>query len=266
MSRWFVRGAICAIGLYALVCIAARVTYRQYVYPAPAREGSGGHTLDVEELVLRARDGTAVRALWMQPASGARVVVHFHGNGEIAEDALPLARALRERGLGALLVEYRGYGGSRAAPSEEGLYLDADAALDEVAMRGVGVERIALWGTSLGTGVAAEMARRGRGVRLVLVSPFTSLRDVASRAVGWLPTALVLPDRYDTLVKAPSLHLPTLIVHGDRDDVVPFEMGRTLASAIPGARFLPIAGAAHGDIYVRGGATLLNAIADHCSR
>jgi fermentation-respiration switch protein FrsA (DUF1100 family) len=251
------------LGLYALVCVVARVSYRQFVYPAPQLfhlPSSGA-----ESLVLRAADGAAVSALWFAPPPGSRLVVYFHGNGETIADAVPLAHDLATHRLGALLVEYRGYGASAGGtPSEAGLYLDAEAALDEAARRGIGPERIALWGFSLGTGVASEMARRGRGARLVLVAPFTSLADVASRAVGWLPMSVVLPDRYDSLSKAASIHIPTLVVHGDSDDVVPFDMGRSLASAIAGARFVPIRGAAHGDIYVRGGSELVSAIAAHC--
>jgi fermentation-respiration switch protein FrsA (DUF1100 family) len=253
-----------ALGLYALVCIVARASYRQFVYPAPrvADLPAAG----AERLALRAADGSAVNALWFAPPPGSRLVVYFHGNGETIGDAVPLARDLVLRGLGALLVEYRGYGASAGGtPTEAGLYLDAQAGLDEAARRGVGPDRIALWGYSLGTGVATEMARRGRGARLVLVAPFTSLTDVASRAVGWLPMSVVIPDRYDTLSKVSGIRIPTLVVHGDRDDVVPFDMGRSLASAIAGARFLPIQGAAHGDIYLRGGADLVSAIAAHCA-
>jgi pimeloyl-ACP methyl ester carboxylesterase len=243
-----------------------RVMYRRFVYPVPPPHRVPA--IGAERLALRASDGAPVTALWFPPPPGSRLVVCFHGNGETADDDVPLARDLMDRGLGALLVEYRGYGDSAPgqSPDEQGLYLDAEAALDEAARRGLGHDRVALWGTSLGTGVAAEMARRGRGARLVLVSPFTSLRDVASRAVGWLPVSLLLPDRYDTLAKAANITVPTLIVHGDRDDVVPFDMGQTLARAIPGSRFVPIAGAVHGDIYVRGGAPLMDAIAAHCAR
>jgi fermentation-respiration switch protein FrsA (DUF1100 family) len=252
-------------GIYALVCLVARLSYRFFVYPAPAPHGVA--TGDGERLTLRAADGQAVTALWFPPVwRGARVVACFHGNGETADDDIPFARGLVQRGLGALLVEYRGYGGSAGGtPTEDGLYLDAEAALDEAARRGFGPDRVALWGTSLGTGVAAEMARRGRGARLVLVAPFTSLRNVASRTAPWLPMSLVLPDRYDTLGKAESIRAPTLIVHGDRDEVVPFDMGQTLARAITGARFVPVAGAMHGDVYTRGGPALMDAIAAHCA-
>jgi fermentation-respiration switch protein FrsA (DUF1100 family) len=160
-----------------------------------------------------------------------------------------------------LLVEYRGYGLSRGAePSEEGLYDDAEAALDGLAARGVGPDRVVLWGTSLGTGVAAEMARRGRGAALVLVTPYTSLPDVVTDVVPLLPAGLLLPQRFDTLGKTAQIRVPTLVIHGDADEIVPFWMGTRLASAIPGARLLRVAGGRHGDLFLRDRERLLAAI------
>jgi fermentation-respiration switch protein FrsA (DUF1100 family) len=260
MRRALVRVLVGSLVLYAALCIGARATYRRYVYPvppphAPAIEAG-------ERLELRAADGVVAHAIWLAPPAGGRVVAYFHGNGGLADDETPLALELARRGLGALLVEYRGYGSSATGPppSEPGLYLDAEAALDEAARRGAGPDRVTLWGTSLGTAVAAEMARRGRGSSLVLVSPFTSLPDVASRVTWWLPTSLLLPDRFDTLGKAGAIHVPTLVAHGDRDEVVPFEMGRSVAGAIAGARFLAVAGAMHGDVYGVGGERLMDAL------
>jgi pimeloyl-ACP methyl ester carboxylesterase len=112
--------------------------------------------------------------------------------------------------------------------------------------------------------VAAEMARLGRGSTLVLVSPFTSLVDAAASHYGFLPMSLLIPDRFDTLAKAAAIHIPTLVVHGDRDDVIPFAQGQAVATAIAGARFVPIAGAMHGDIYGRGGDALMEQIVAHC--
>jgi pimeloyl-ACP methyl ester carboxylesterase len=260
MRRALPRVLLGVFAAYAVLCIGARGTYRRYVYPAPPP-----HPPELEageRLVLRAADGAPAHAIWFAPPPGGRVVAYFHGNGGLADDETPLGVELVRRGLGALLVEYRGYGSSAGSPppSEAGLYLDAEAALDEAAKRGAGPDRIALWGTSLGTAVAAEMARRGRGSSLVLVSPFTSLPAVASRVTWWLPTSLLLPDRFDTLGKAGDIRVPTLVAHGDCDEVVPFEMGRSVARAIAGARFLPIAGAMHGDVYAVGGGELMDAL------
>jgi pimeloyl-ACP methyl ester carboxylesterase len=117
-----------------------------------------------------------------------------------------------------------------------------------------------LSGNSLGTGVASEMARRGRGSRLVLVAPYTSIPDLVTERVPWVPARFLLADGFDTLAKAPDIHVPTLVIHGDEDEVVPFAMGRRLARSIAGARFIPVAGGRHGDLFARDGRRLLDAI------
>ncbi len=108
------------------------------------------------------------------------MLVYFHGNGVAMGDVLWMAREFRRRGLGVVLCEYRGYGLSvGSTPSEAGLYADADAILAWLRAEGIGSERIALFGESLGTGVAVEMAARGHSASVVLVTPYTSIPEVA---------------------------------------------------------------------------------------
>jgi uncharacterized protein len=246
----------------ASAVVAARVVSPRFVFPG-TRAVPCLHPVPrgFELLRASARDGVAVHALDLPAPPGARTLVHFHNSRDTAADAADLANALHARGLGVLLVEYRGYGLSRGAdPSEEGLYEDAEAALARLAARGVGPDRVVLWGTSLGTGVAAEMARRGRGAALVLVTPYTSIPAVVTAAVPLLPAGLLLPCRFDTLGKTGEIRVPTLIIHGDADEIVPFWMGSTLAAAIPGAELLRVEGGHHGDLFVREGDRLLAAI------
>jgi uncharacterized protein len=193
------------------------------------------------------------------------VVVLFHNNRETAEQQGDIARLLSQRGLSVLIVEYRGYGVSSdagAAPTEDGLYLDAEAALEYLRVeRDVSdPNRIVLMGTSLGSGVAAEMAARGRGSRLVLLSPYTSIPDLVTNVVPIVPATLLLGDHFNTLAKARAIQIPTLIVHGDADEIVPFVMGEKLATAIARARLLPIAGGHHGDLFLRRGDGLVDDI------
>ena len=260
MRRWLKSLVIvgCASLLFAF---GSRTVARRFLFPTQdvrpiaAPPGFGEHR-------LIARDGVVVRALELRAASGALVVVHFHNNREVAEHTADVAHELAARGLGVVLVEYRGYGATtEASPSEEGLYADAEAALDLLAARGVGPERIVLWGTSLGTGVAAEMARRGRGGRLVLVTPYTSIPDLITDVVPFVPASLLVADQFDTIQKAPSIGVPTIVVHGDADEIVPFRMGERVAAAIPGARLLRIAGGHHGDLLQRARARIVDAIA-----
>ena len=241
----------------AVFVFAVRVVARSYVFPVsevasePAPQG-------LEHHVLRARDGVAVNAFELPASTGQRTVVYFHNNRETAASRIELARRLRSRGFGVLLVEYRGYGvSSGESPSEDGLYLDAECALDMLERRGIGPDRIVLWGTSLGTGVAAEMARRGRGSRLVLEAPYTSIPGLVTAVAPLVPAQVLVPDHFDTIDKATAIRMPTLVIHGDADEIVPFWMGEEISRAIPGARLVCVHGGHHGDLFARDGAHLL---------
>ncbi len=257
--RWLV-----LVGL-AFVLLGVRTLSRRWLFPvtelqlpglavsrSAGGESAANSTVGAERRAFGARDGTVVHALELVAPEGGRTIVDFHNNRETIENRLDVARALRAYGFGVLLVEYRGYGSSRGqAPSEEGLYLDAEAALDMLATRGIPAERIVLWGTSLGTGVAAEMARRGRGARLILVSPYTSIPDLVTDVVPGIPARILVADHFDTLAKAGEIRVPTTVVHGDADEIVPFWMGQRIARAIPGAHLVRVLGGHHGDLFER---------------
>lgn len=239
------------LAVYALLVVAARTFHRRVLYQppdaVPPAEAPDGVTL----LKATAADGAEVHALELPSPKATRTIVHFHGNAEGADENLTLARMLQKRGFHVVLVEYRGYGRSRASgpPTESGLYADAEAVLAALGARGIGAERIVLWGQSLGTGVAAEMARRGRGARLVLVAPFTSTADLAARALPVFPSSWIMVDRFDTLAKASAITVPTLVVHGDIDDVIPVELGERVSQALPHATFLKIQEGRHDNLY-----------------
>jgi pimeloyl-ACP methyl ester carboxylesterase len=264
--RMWLPGLTVAVVGYLALCLVARIGYRALLYPAPRDplfvppDGAG-------LLSLRAADGAFVVAAQFPPADGsAHTVVIFHGNGETIGWRVELAQDLRARGLGVVLAEYRGYGlaSSSGPPDEAGLYRDAAAILDELEREGSGPSRVALMGISLGTGVAAEMAARGRASSLILVSPYTSITAMAARVVPFLPMGILCPDRFDTLSKAPRIRVPTLVVHGDADEVIPLAMGRQVASAIPGATLRVVSGGHHNDVLEDG--TVVDAIAEQAKR
>ena len=246
---------------YGLIVLGARLLHRRVLYQPPdedKHELPEGATL----LTAVASDGVTVNALDFANPKAGRTIVHFHGNAETADANAFLAREMKKRGFAMVLVEYRGYGRSRGTSSEEqGLYADAAAVLDVLASRGMGADRIVLWGQSLGTGVAAEMARRGRGSRLVLVAPFTSTVAMAKRIVPFLPASMVMVDRFDTLSKAADISAPTLVVHGDIDDVIPFEQGELLSRTLPHGTFLKVPEGRHDNLYKS--TTVITALATH---
>ena len=255
------------VALYVGVVALVWLFQRRLLYAGMGRPDTEAPE-DAHLVVFQAGDGVAVHALeWDAQHDGqgqGRTVVYFHGNGEVIGDDVWIARELVRRGLGVVLVEYRGYGRSRASergPTEAGLYADAEAVLDGIAARGIDRSHVVLWGASLGTGVAAEMATRGRGAAVVLVAPYTSMAAVASAHFPWLPVTLLLEDRYDTLGKASRITTPTLVVHGTLDEVVPFEMGKTLADAIARARLVTVHGRHHMDLFLGAGARHLDELA-----
>ena len=200
-----------------------------------------------------ARDGTALHGWWLT-GRGDQVLVWYHGNAGNISDRLDNASMLiRRLGVDVVLVDYRGYGASQGDPNEAGLYLDGLAVYDLVAARGVPPERIVLFGRSLGAAVAVHVALERPAAGLILESPFLSVRAMARAQYPFLPTRLIRT-RFDNEAKIGGVTIPTLLLHGERDRVVPYAHGRTLSErASPPTRFFTIEGAGHNDTVSIGG-------------
>ena len=214
--------------LYALLVVAAYLGQRMLIYPAPS--GSQPVPDGYDRVALETADGLEIEAAWREGLPDKPVIVFFHGNGDrwsgAAEAVLPLVRA----GFGVLLPEYRGYSGNPGEPTEQGLYRDADAAMDWLLAEGIEAERIVPIGNSLGSGVAVHLATTHGLNRLALVSPFTSLTDAASASFRFLPVRLLLKDRYDNRARLSGYRGKALIVHGMRDTVISAGHARELAA------------------------------------
>lgn len=221
---------------------------RSMIFPASQVSFPGPHESEGRSVTrYDTVDGLRLAGAFFPPPSAERpVVLYFHGNAEAAAQNLPLADELRARGLGVFLAEYRGYGGLEGAPSEKGLYADGAAALSELGRLGVPPARVVLVGRSLGSGVAVELATRHRVAAVVLVSAYTSIVDMGRTVAGAL-SPLVIRDRFDSLSKIGRVYSPVALLHGTRDDVVPVAMGRRLAAARPGSRWIEVPDATHND-------------------
>lgn len=197
-----------------------------------------------------------LQSWWLPGASSADgpVIVFFHGNAGTIADRLENARLMIERlGASVLLVEYPGYGDSTGSPSEESLFAAGDNGL-ETGRRLAGGRRLVLFGRSLGGAVAVHSAAGRRVDALILESTFTSLAELG-RALGFPVAAPLLPYRFDSREAIARVDAPTLILHGDRDEIVPFRMGEALfaASSVDLKQFHAIAGAGHNDTVQMGG-------------
>ncbi len=245
------KGTLAAVAL-VVVFLLLRVLARTITYPRP--RAPMPEEIELSRRIPNARlvtygtaegnssKGIVVRAV---PDAHARVL-YFHGNAESAAQNLPLAEELARHGIDTFLAEYRGYSGLPGRPTEAGLNADAEAALDAFG-EGRDASGIVFVGRSLGSGVAVELASRRPPRLLILVSPYTSLVDMGRSLAGPLAPVLV-PDRFDSLSKIAALTCPIVILHGTRDEVVPFEMGRRLAAAGRNVRFVPLEGRTHNDL------------------
>ena len=160
------------------------------------------------------------------------------------------------------IFDYQGYGRSEGEPTEQGTYLDARAALEYVVARpGTDPKKIVYFGRSLGAAVAVELATEEPPSGMVLISPFSSLEEMGRLAFPHLPVGWILKGRYDSMSRISRIHTPLLIIHGDQDQTVPIEQGRTLYTAANEPKFfcqLTIAG--HNDTYLNGGSAYWDAL------
>jgi len=216
-----------------------------------ARPADAG--LEAEELRVATPDGVRLHGWWIK-GDGRTALIWYHGNAGNVSHRLGNARELVRRfGLDIFLVDYRGYGWSEGRPSEPGLYADGLAVYDEARARGFATEQIVLFGRSLGAAVALEVAL-ARGVRAVILeTPFRSIQAMARSHYPIVPRFLIR-SRYDNEEKIVGVQAPILILHGDRDDIVPIAHAERLFElAREPKRFHLIRGAGHNDTFVAGG-------------
>lgn len=258
--RWL---ALIALGLVVGLALIW-VTQRRLIYfPTQALPDPTTVLPDVEEVTYPTEDGLTLTA-WFMPVAGGGdgTVVVFNGNAGNRADRSPLAAALVEAGYAVLLVDYRGYGGNPGSPTEDGLARDARAASAYLLARSdVDSDRLVYFGESLGAAVALGLARDREPAALVLRSPFTSLPDIGSTHYPFLPTSLLLWDRYPNTDTIEVVDAPVLIVAGSDDSIVPVEQSRELyETASEPKRLVVIEGADHNDFALAAGTELVNEV------
>tara|TARA_B100000963_G_scaffold15824_1_gene12109 strand:+ start:1058 stop:1858 length:801 start_codon:yes stop_codon:yes gene_type:complete len=157
-----------------------------------------------------------------------KTLLIFHGNAGNLSNRIYKLNELNKLDINILLISWRGFSGNKGSPTEKNLYDDAEAAIKWLNEKKVKNDKIILYGESLGTGVAVEMGKRYSFNSLILESPFTSIENSAKIYYPYLPVKLLLKDRYDSINKIKMIKSPILIMHGKKDDVVPFDMGQKL--------------------------------------
>ena len=213
-----------AVLIYAGFCVFMYTSQRNAIYyPTPET-----HVPEVEDLRLES-DGETLKIWRIAHADGASAIIYFGGNAEDVSGNIPEFRFMFPQ-HNVYLVNYRGFGGSTGAPTELGLYTDALAVFDEIASR---YTNIAVIGRSLGSGVATYLATQRDIDRLILVTPFDSIENVAKNAMPILPISLLLKDKFDSAGRVADINAPVLVVTAENDEVIPRRHSDALARAFP---------------------------------
>lgn len=232
------------LALTALMYVAQRklMYFPEKARTAPAAAGFPA----AQEVWLNPADGERVLAWHVPPRDGKPVILYFHGNGGSLRLRVDRFKRIVAEGYGLLALSYRGYGGSSGSPSEGGLIEDARAAYAYATER---YPRIALWGESLGTGVAIALAAEKPVERLILDAPYTAAVDVAAAVYWFLPVRLLMKDQFRSDLRIANVKAPVLILHGEADDVIPVSYGERLLAMIPGKkRMVRFKGGLHVDL------------------
>lgn len=200
-------------------------------------------------LEIRTHDGLVLRSWQSKGNPEKKTFIFFHGNAGNAADRMPMMRMLLQAGHSVILAEYRGYGGNDGNPTEKNLILDGRLLLDEIIKQGVVEQDIILMGRSLGTGVAVHLATDYDVAALVMISPYSSLLDIAAFHYPYFPVSLLMRDKFNSVGKIKKTNAPLLIFHGEMDRTIPLEYGLKLYDAAEGNKvFIRVPGQGHNDL------------------
>lgn len=249
------RAVLLAAAVVVTIVAVVFAFQRKLVYfPSPGPLPSAEEVLPGgRDVRLVTADGLLLDGWHFEVPDAPATVIVFPGNGGNRQGRAPLARELTSRGLSVLLFDYRGYGDNPGKPSEEGLTFDARAALDLID------GPVIYFGESLGAAVAVELAAHRAPLGLVLRSPFTSLAAVGSHHYPWLPVRMLLQDKYPVVERVSAVDVPTVVLLGTADSVVPPAQSREVAAAAR-AKLVEVGGADHNDEALLSGPQVIDAV------
>lgn len=257
---------IIAVLVYVILIVALFFMQRKFMYPAPTDHPRLASTsLDsMNEIEFRIDDFSGSLSWWHPPEEGEAVVMFFHGNGSSVYDGRFIYQHLIDEGFGVLGAEYPGYPFSHGKPTQDSLMNAALAQYDFIAEQGVSSDRIYLYGTSLGAGVAAQLASQRDVGKLVMEAPFNSMMDMVRMRMPLFAIPPLIRDKYYSDAALKDVSVPMLWIHGTDDRVIPIVQGRKLYDGYEGPKErLIIAGGGHNNLWISGGREAITSYLNH---
>jgi len=219
------------LGLFYLIVLVGLYTFqRNLLYEPSENNYLDGETLftDIKEVYISTSDNYSLKGWYHFKNQNYKTLLFLHGNAGVLGNRIYKLNKLKDLDINFLIFAWRGFSGNSGSPSERGLYDDANSAVKWLHKKGVGDQEIVLYGESLGSAVAVEIAQHKNFAGIILESPFTSMIDVGRHYYPYVPVRLILKDKFETKKKIKNINFPLLVMHGKLDKIVPFVMGKRI--------------------------------------
>jgi len=216
--------------IYSLVLTLTYIFQRNLLYHPTENNYSGDQLLvDIEKVKIKTSDNIELMSWYHnKDFNKYKTILYFHGNTGSLESRIHKINHFKDINVNFLIFAWRGFSGNKGKPTEKGLYEDAKSAVKWLKLKGINEENIILYGESLGTGVAVEIAQNKNFSGVILESPFTSMIDTGKDKYPFLPVRFLLKDKYENNRKIKNIKSPILVMHGKIDKIVPFYMGKKI--------------------------------------
>jgi len=255
--RWFIiRLVIILVVLYAAAIVAGIVFQNKFIYfpEVISQTREIPLRMDDVEIYIDVPEVGKIHSVYRKAPEGALTILYLHGNGGNVMNYSPVFNGLVDTDVGVLMIDYPGYGKSEGSPSENALYASAHAAVRFLESTGVKKEDIVIYGASLGSAVAAELAAGGGYAGLIMQSPFPDIVTVGQLHYFFLPVSLMAREKYDTVSRMENIGCPVLVIVGLKDRLVkPLMSRRVFEKAKEPKELYEVKRAGHNDIKSRGG-------------
>jgi len=230
MNKFFYISLLLGLITYLIVLTYIYLYQRNLLYhPLDNGYQEDKINFDYKEIFIQNKEGIKLKAwLHQKDLINKKTIIFFHGNAGNLRNRNYKLNELSKFDVNFLIVAYRGFSGNQGKPSEQGLYEDARSTLNWLKIKGVKEKNLILYGESLGTAVAIEIAQNKDLAGIILESPFTSMVELAQKYYPFIPVKFLLKDKYETIKKLPNINSPLLVLHGKLDSIVPFSMGEEL--------------------------------------
>ena len=228
--NYFAHILLIFVVIYFFVLISTYFFQRNLLYHPTENNYSGDQlTVSIEKVKIKTKDNIELMSWYHSKNSNDyKTILFLHGNAGSLENRIHKINHFKDINVNFLLISWRGFSGNEGKPTEKGLYQDARSAVAWLQSKGISENNIIIYGESLGTGVATEIAQNKNFGGVILESPFTSMVDAGKDKYPYLPVRLLLKDKYESDKKIKNINSPILIMHGKVDNIVPFHMGKKM--------------------------------------